>query len=43
MSGGTAETLQFFHAQQRGLTDYRVRANLGFNLRVTPYYRTLEP
>jgi len=43
MSGGTAETLQFFHAQQRGLTDYRVRANVGFNLRVTPYYRNLEP
>lgn len=43
MSGGTAETLQFFHAQQRGLTDYRVRANVGFNLRVTPYYRDLQP
>jgi len=43
MSGGTAETLQFFHAQQRGLTDYRVRANVGFDLRVTPYYRILEP
>jgi len=43
MSGGTAEVLQFFHAQQRGLTDYRVRANVGFNLRVTPYYRTIEP
>jgi len=42
MSGGTAEILQFFHAQQRGLTDYRVRANVGFNLRVTPYYRTVE-
>jgi hypothetical protein len=42
MSGGTAETLQFFHAQQRGLTDYRVRANVGFNLRVTPYYREIE-
>jgi len=42
MSGGTAETLQFFHAQQRGLTHYRVRANVGFNLRVTPYYRELE-
>ena len=42
MSGGTAEALQFFHAQQRGLTDYRVRANVGFNLRVTPYYRELE-
>ena len=43
MSGGTAETLQFFHAQQRGLTNHRVRANVGFNLRVTPYYRILEP
>jgi len=42
MSGGTAETLQFFHAQQRGLTNYRVRANVGFNLRATPYYRELE-
>ena len=42
MSGGTAEALQFFHAQQRGLTDYRVRANVGFNLRVTPYYREIE-
>jgi len=42
MSGGTAESLQFFHAQQRGLTDYRVRANVGFNLRVTPYYRNIE-
>lgn len=41
MSGGTLETSQFFHAQQRGLTNHRVRANLGFNLRVTPYYRSV--
>lgn len=33
---------QFFHAQQRGLTAWRVRANIGFNLESTPYYREIE-
>lgn len=39
ISGGTVLAPQFFHAQQRGLTAWAVRANVGFNLRTTPYYR----
>jgi hypothetical protein len=35
------ESPQFFHAQQRGLTAWRVRANVGFNLETTPYYREI--
>lgn len=33
---------QFFLPQVDNLTCYEVRANTGFNLRVTPYYRALE-
>lgn len=33
---------QFFLPQVENLTCYEVRANTGFNLRVTPYYRALE-
>lgn len=43
ISGGTVLAPQFFHAQQRGLTNWAVRANLGFILRITPYYREIEP
>lgn len=43
ISGGTVISPQFFHAQQRGLTNWAVNANLGFNLRTTPYYRTITP
>lgn len=39
ISGGTVISPQFFHAQQRGLTAWAVSANLGFNIRTTPYYR----
>lgn len=42
ISGGTVLAPQFFHAQQRGLTAWAVRANLGFIVRVTPYYRTSD-
>lgn len=41
ISGGTVISPQFFHAQQPGLTDWAVRANVGFTLRVTPYYREI--
>jgi hypothetical protein len=40
-SGGVFSTPQFFHAQQRGLTAWRTSANIGFNLRSTPYYRDI--
>jgi hypothetical protein len=40
-SGGVFSSPQFFHAQQRGLTAYRTSANIGFNLRSTPYYRDI--
>ncbi len=39
VSGSAVISPQFFHAQQRGLTSWEVRANLGFDLRATPYYR----
>lgn len=42
VSGGTVISPQFFHAQQPGLTHWAVNANVGFNLRVTPYYRTIQ-
>lgn len=42
VSGGVVFPVQFFHAPQRGLTHWSVSANLGFNLSVTPYYRTIE-
>lgn len=41
ISGGTVISPQFFHAQQRGLTSWATRANTGFNLRTTPYYRDI--
>lgn len=41
ISGGTVISPQFFHAPQRGLTNWAVSANLGFNLRTTPYYREI--
>lgn len=41
-SAAVVESPQFFHAQQRGLTCWRVRANVGFNLESTPYYREIE-
>jgi len=43
MSGGVINLQQFFHAQQRGITAWRVTANIGFTLRCTPYYRELNP
>jgi len=43
MSGGVINLAQFFHAQQRGITCWRVTANIGFDLRCTPYYRELNP
>lgn len=42
VSGGAVISPQFFHAQQRGLTSYKVSANLGYNLSVTPYYRDIN-
>jgi len=33
---------QFFLPQKENLTCWEVQANLGFRLRVTPYYKTLE-
>jgi hypothetical protein len=33
---------QFVHAEKDNLTCWRVRANTGFRLRVTPYYREVE-
>lgn len=43
VSGGVINLQQFFHAQQRGVTCWRVTANIGFELRCTPYYRELNP
>lgn len=43
ISAGIAQSPQFYHAQQRGLTNWQVQARNGFTLRVTPYYRTPEP
>lgn len=43
MSGGVINLAQFFHAQQRGLTSWRVTANIGFSLKCTPYYREVDP
>lgn len=40
-SGGVFSSPQFFHAQQRGLSAWRTSANIGFNLRSTPYYREI--
>lgn len=42
ISAGIAQTVQFYHAQQRGCTAYSVLARNGFTLRVTPYYRSIE-
>ena len=43
ISGGVINPEQFFHAQQRGVTCWRVTANTGFDLRCTPYYREVNP
>lgn len=43
VSGGVINLEQFFHAQQRGVTCWRVTANTGFDLQCTPYYRELNP
>lgn len=42
ISGGTVISPQFFHAQQRGLTNWAVAANTGFDLTIQPYYRDIE-
>jgi hypothetical protein len=42
ISGGTVISPQFFHAQQRGLTNWSVAANTGFDLTVQPYFRDIE-
>ncbi len=42
VSGAAVISPQFFHAQQRGLTAWEVSANLGFSLRVTPFYRKVS-
>lgn len=42
ISGGTVISPQFFHAPQRGLTNWAVSANIGFNLTIVPYYRSIE-
>lgn len=39
-SAAVAQTVQFYHAQQRGLTAWEVVPRNGFTIRVTPYYRT---
>lgn len=38
-TGSLVRTGQFFFAQKDYLTRHSVRANLGYNIRVTPYYR----
>lgn len=42
LSGGTVISPQFFHAPQRGVTDWSVAANTGFSLNVTAYYRSIS-
>ncbi len=42
LGGGQVEDGQFFFAPVPRLTLWRVRANVGFKWRVTPYYRTPE-
>lgn len=39
-AGAMMESGQFVLAEREGLTKWRVTANLGFNLTITPYYRT---
>jgi hypothetical protein len=39
VTGSVAQTRQYFLAIERGLTTWDVNANLGFNLRATPFYR----
>lgn len=41
-AGAALRSGQFIYAETDFLTAYRVSANLGFNLRVTPYYRDKE-
>lgn len=42
MSAATAQSPQFYHAQQRGLTNWEVLARNGFTIRATPYFRKIE-
>jgi len=42
MSAATAQSPQFYHAQQRGLTNWEVLARNGFRIRATPYFRKIE-
>lgn len=39
MGGAAVRSPQFFFAPERGLTAWQVKANNGFQLRVTPYFR----
>lgn len=41
-AGAMALADQFIFAEKDNLTAYRVSANTGYNLRVTPYYREVE-
>lgn len=41
-TGATVRDGQFFFAQKDYLTRHSVRANVGYNIRVTPYYRPRE-
>jgi len=41
MGGAALISPQFFFAPVGGLTNWEVRANLGYTVRVTPYYRDL--
>jgi hypothetical protein len=41
-TGAVVRSPQFFHAQQLGLQSWEVRANIGFRLKATPYYRATK-
>jgi hypothetical protein len=41
-TGAVVRSPQFFHAQQLGLQCWEVRANIGFRLKATPYYRATK-
>lgn len=41
-AGAMATADQFIFSERDNLTCYRIRANTGYKLRVTPYYRTLD-
>lgn len=42
LAGQYLRSPQFVHAETENATRYRVVANIGYNLRVTPYYREVE-